>query len=276
MHTFERVIVNALTRGGTEISWAVDHRFPYSAPWTFQVQWADHADAREEDWEDVGSPLVNILSIIDSEQRYFSKQPDSVYRVRLTVAEGTAISDPVRALGGWNRKDFLLAREIARREYLLLDKFTGTDGKLFAKRRSGATCDAEGCIDWNTGEVTKTDCETCYGTKYKHGYYAASTVWVGEQNTESRLKRDPNVGQQNNKTMQARVFAYPQLQAEDFWVNPYTDERWFIQTISELATVRGVVITWGVEMRLINPDNIVYTLPLDWDGGASSSSSSSS
>lgn len=270
MYLFERVLVNTLTPTWTEIVWAVDRRFPYAQPWTFQPQWAPHADTADEEWEDVGSPTA-LTTAIDPVQRYYSKQPDSVYRVRLSCADGVGYSDPVRALGSWNKKEYLLAREICRREYLMLKKYTGTEGKYFARRRSGTKCPV--CLDWNTGEVINSECEVCFGVGLTGGYYPASTVWIGEDNVSSRIQTDPNAGQKNDQTQKGRMVAYPQAQTEDFWANPTTGERWFLQTIAEAAAVRGIPLVWNVELRLAPADSPVYSLPLDWNGGLGSSSS---
>ncbi len=263
---FDRVIVTPHILGGSSVTWELDDKIDVEGPYAFYLEWAEHPDA---EWVEVAGPAADSI-LVDTEQRRFSKLPHSVYRVRLETPTGLLYSDVNPLMGSWNRHDFLIAREVIRREYLALKRYTGTRGRYLARKQWGEVCTE--CTDYDTGQVTDAHCPTCFGTGIVGGYHAASDLWLGEDLKADREKREDGVGMVANIAQMARAVACPFLTSEDVWISLATDERWAIQQKRKLVMLRGKPLVWNVELRLVPPSDVIYTIPQDWDGGASSSS----
>lgn len=250
---FERVFVTPSFTDTTVVSWQLDARYTsFDQPYAFYIEWAPHINA---DFEEVAGPTTSNV-LYDDEPRRLSKAPQSVYRVRLDVAGNSYYSDPDDGMGQWNRHDYLLAREIIRREYLLAQSYAGVAGQLLAQRHFGHACTR--CIDFNTDEPTDGDCELCFGTGFLGGYYPPSLLYVIPQPKTHRESQDATRGTVADRVMTARIVAHPTLVSRDVWVNPETAERWVIQTKQEVTAIRGKVLIWNVELRLLELSSIIY------------------
>ena len=265
---FDRVILTPHMLGGTIATYWLDNRAVIAAevqgPYNFYLEWAEHPD---DDFITVAGPSVDNI-LIDTEQRRWSKLPHSVYRIRLEASNGVFYSDVNPVTGELNRHDWLIAKEIIRREYLRLQRYVGTEGLYLGRMQWGPLCTE--CTDYNTEMVSNPNCTTCYGTGFIGGYYPASTLWVGEDRTNVRSQRQDGVGVVNDQSQTARVVAFPFLTAQDVWVNPTTGERWIIQTKQEVAAMRGKPLIWDIELRLEQPGSIIYSIPLTSDSSSSS------
>jgi hypothetical protein len=265
---FDRVVVMPHTRGGSVVTfWLDSRRFVVAGPYTFYLEWAEHPDA---DFEEIAGP-TSENTLTDSEQRRFSKLPHSVYRVRVTTPSGDFYSAPHLVMGNWNRHDYLVAREVVRREYLLLARYSGTRGIYLGRKQWGEICTA--CADYNTDMPTDSHCTTCYGTGFVGGYHSPSVLYLGEDRLSVRAERKENIGVVNDQMQTVRAVACPFLTAKDVWANLETGERWSIERKRELVALRGAPLVWAVEIRMIEPNAIEYDIPLESSGDASSSSS---
>ncbi len=270
-HVWSRVSANALTEGGTTVSWYMDTRFNDPGPWSFQLQWAAHPD---DEFVNVGAPTASFFAV-DSNQRHWAKQLNSVYRVVLVADSGNVYTSPqISALEGWSYRDFRIAREIVRKEYLLLRKFTSARGLLFSQKMWGETCDV--CVDPTTGETMDGKCLTCFGTRIVGGFYAPSTLRISLDNPPNdKIARSENRGTVHDMVRMGRFVAIPEITARDFWVDLDDDRRYRIQSRRTVAAIRGRPIVQVAELRLAPATDIIYQLPQDWDGGVAASSSSS-
>lgn len=255
---FDRVVITPHMRGGSTVSWWLDaKRFKVEGPYIFFLEWAEHPDA---DFVQVAGPTADSV-LVDSEQRRFSKLPHSVYRVRVNTPIGDYYSASHLVMGNWNRHDYLLARDVIRREYLQLIRYTGTRGVYLARKQWGELC--TDCTDYHTEMVTNSHCAVCYGTGFVGGYHNASQLYLGEDRTAVRGQRKDGIGVVTDQVQIVRAVACPFLTAKDVWVNLDTDERWSIEQKRELVAMRGVPLVFGVELRLIEPSSIVYDVALE-------------
>lgn len=63
----------------------------------------------------------------------------------------------------------LRSREVSRREWLLLKKFTGVQSVIYKRRTFGKRCPE--CWDPITEKTIKDKCPTCLGTSFEGGYF---------------------------------------------------------------------------------------------------------
>lgn len=94
------------------------------------------------------------------------------------------------------------------------------------------------------------------------GYYAPVSLWMDEDRTPTRARREDGVGVVADQTQTARAVACPFLNAKDLWFNVTTGERWIVQSTHEIVSVQGKPVVYAVELRLAHPASIIYDLPL--------------
>lgn len=270
--------------GGTLIAWDMQETFFAKGPLHFFI---DFGRAGTDHWETLNqTPVVDGCVYMDSEQRYWDHLVSFYYRIRLVLPNeidpltGTCkvyVSQPWIGNGVWSKRDWLIAREICRKEYLLQKKRTNLTavGYLLKRKRFGVRCNH--CIDRNTDEVVNPMCLHSYGTKFLGGYYPAIPFTVTAAAPWKReFKRDGQVSMRNDIIRQTRAVAYPFLDTGDIYVRRDSGERFYIHSIEQIAEVGGIPIVVSPELRLAPDTDIAYKVPLEGTPSSSSSSSDSS
>lgn len=280
---FKRVQVLMEPLGGHKIAWELNDGFNYPGPYHFYVDFG--RSASHDEWEVLNSsPIVDECLFSDYKQRHWDSLADFYYRVRLVlptiVDELTGLpkvfySHPQQANGIWSKNDWLIARDICRKEYLVQKKRTNltSQGYLLKRRRWGQLCDK--CREFDTGQVQNSRCSSCYGTGYVGGYFKAVDFTVtcdGGWSRGFQLSIDTNVTNIVQKI--GRAVAYPYLDTRDVYVRRDNGERYIIGKIKSLAELGGIPLVVSTELLLAPVTDIVYNIPLS--GGSSSISSLSS
>ena len=276
---FDRIQVLPQASGGHTLAWGLRPDFRASGPFHFYVEFG-RAGMQDEDWEALNrSPIVNDCTYFDSKQRYWDHLPDFYYRLRLVLPgqlvdglPAVHLSQLQQANGIWSKRDWLQARDIARKEYLLQRKRTNKTavGWLLKRRRWGEPCTR--CLDHDTQEVQDGGCPVCYGTGYRYGYFPALYfVATMDAPWNREFKRDPNLGTINQVVRQGRAVAYPYTDTNDVFVRQDTGERYYVNAISTLAEIGNIPVITGLELRLAPVTDVIYQVPLL--GEASSSGS---
>ena len=117
-------------------------------------------------------PLSNTNFLADTTTEDFSIFKKSYYtvEVRLPSPDGRYIKSCSTT---WeNRRGTLQelrAREVTRREKILLNKFVGIDSLVFRRKYFGERCPQ--CWNPVIEKVTQDHCPTCYGTSFLGGYF---------------------------------------------------------------------------------------------------------
>lgn len=262
MSVFRRVWVDNIMRGGSIIFWEMAGSFVDPGPWVFQAQWGRTVNGP---WTDVAvAPTVDTYYTLDPNGHLYAKQIDLYYRVWVQTGAGrTHYSEATRADGGMPARDWALAREIVRKEYLYYMKSPGgVRGCLLKRRNWGDRC--EECTDYDSGEVSKPKCYTCYGTGIVGGYYPPLSYWMlWQQPRQHRIRRDEQRGMMNDQSMRTRAVAYPYVESGDVWVSADNDRRWIINTVEEASIIRTRPVILNLELRLAPASSIIYDLPLE-------------
>jgi len=221
------------------------------------------------EWELVTS-VADTIGAVDPEQNLSSVYLDLYYKVVLETADDTYESRAVRADGGLPKRDWLYGRDIIRKEHLSSVKGLGVKGYLLKRKWWGPRCPV--CTDFNTGEVTSSECDTCYGTGIVGGYYDPVLSWI-KMNTHSRQASVETMsGHTDVKTVKARFVAYPYLTVGDVWINADSDERYIIgdaNPIAVSAQIRSKPLIQTPDMGLVSSSDILYSIPVDSSGAGS-------
>jgi len=261
---FDRVIVSHIIAGPTRILWTLMDGFTDPGPLEFQLQVGTTNSNDSDDWEDVGLPVIDQYSAIDDEQRVWGKTNYTHYRVQLTTPVGVYLSAPESGMGILDRRSWRLARDMARsKKQAMRIGDAGQRGFLLKRRWTGENCPV--CLDYQTHEVRNPQCETCYGTGKRCGYYyPMSCIWaeLSPRAKRTALDNGQSRGTVNDVVVQAVMLMVDLLDEEDIWVSEKTDDRYFVHQVSHISEMRGVPIVANVELRLIPFTHIAYAIPI--------------
>lgn len=276
---FKRIQIVTQPLGGSFIAWELFSNFKAPGPFHF---YADFGRSGTTEWEPLSSdPVVDACFTVDPARRYYDHLADFSYRVRLVLPnlqdnEGNCtvhISQPQQANGLWSKRDWLLAREIARKEYLYQRKRTNLTavGILLKRRRWGVVC--EDCKEFDTGEVQARWCPNCYGTGFEGGFFKGVDFTVTmDAPWQREFKRHPQKSMTNNIIRHGRAVAYPYVDSDDIYVRKDNGERYYVHAIRQEAEVGGIPVVVSIELRLAPSTDLAYTVPLT--GGSYSSDGS--
>lgn len=258
---FKRLKVSYMVGGGARISWEMTRYFTDPTPHDYQLQCSHGGIAEADDWENIGSVQRDVFFLVDPRKRMYGKTGTLYYRLLLTTPNGSYTSPLDAAITTPNEYGRILYDEIVRKEMLRHRLFGSVRGYLLKARRYGTVCS---CVDALTGEVTESQCATCYGTGYVTGYYPpVPCVYSDAPPDHSRESRNLQVtGTERPTRMQCRFLCEPPIVQGDVFVELHADQRYYAHTVRELAEWRSVAIVADVELRLAPFSDVVYTIPI--------------
>lgn len=274
---FAQVDVQYLGNNGAYICWRLAGDAVYFAgEYHFFV---DFGWPATDNWITLNEqPVVDDCCYYDVCKRNWATLIEAYYRVRLVLPGvpgcPTFKSQPVRANGVLDRRDWLVAREIIRKEYVQ-QKYEGTRGHLLVRKKFGQACPR--CLDWDTKEVTDSDCPTCYGTGLVGGYYPAVpyTITVDGGWNRRIVDGDPPRGTASDIVKRGRVILYPAIDTRDVWVRGDNGERYIVDNYTVIAQIKSLPLVAQATIKLAPMTDIVYSIPLVPNPSSSLSSISS-
>lgn len=256
-----------MVRGVTRVWWQLEKLFKEPGPYVFQLQFGRTGLRDATDWVDVGQPVTNGYFALDPAWREGGYTLMTHYRVKLTTPQNVYVSQAANAFGELTERDWLLAREIIRKEQLR-HKLASIPGYLIKPMRYGVPCPR--CRDQLSSEVTDANCPVCNGTGFEVGYHPAQAMqcWdLSPQNEQSDVG-EPKGTTRENPYVEARVIGFPGLNKDDIWINGSSDERWVVETIQISAAIRGVPIVYQVRMGLVPFSNTIYAVEVGGEPAA--------
>jgi hypothetical protein len=257
-----------MTRGSSRVWWQLERLFRDEGPYVFQLQYGRTGLRDASDWKNIGAPVVNGYFALDPEWRETGYDMTSHYRVVLTTGNGTYVSQAASCYGELTEKDWLLAREIIRKEQLR-NRMVSVPGYLIKFLRYGTPC--KRCRDQLTEELTDADCPVCSGSGFETGYHPPVPMqcWdLSPQVIQEQIDNNVKGTTRENPYVNARVIGFPALNKYDVWVNGSSDERWTIDTIQVAAAIRGVPIVYQVRMGLLPFNHAIYAVEVGGEPAA--------
>ena len=265
---FGRIQIITHPLGGNLIAWSLQPTFRAEGHYHFFV---DFGRAGSDEWETLNKePIVDDCFFSDPRQHHWDHLVDYYYRVRLLLhSEMNAdhacrvfISQPQQANGLWNRRDWLIARDIVRKEYLLQRKRTNMTsiGYLLKRKRFGQRC--KRCSEPDTDEVQNAKCAICFGTGFVGGYFPGIDFRVTTGEWDREFKRDPEISNRNDIMKEGRAVAYPYVDTNDVWYRKDNGERYYVNRIKTIAELGNIPIIVSLELRLAPVTDIIYTIPV--------------
>lgn len=249
-----------MIRGASRIWWELEPLFHEPGPYTFQLQYGHTPLSDAVDWTNVGTPVTNGYYALDKGWRDGGTELLTHYRVTLTTPENIYVSQPASCFGELTERDWLLSREIIRKEQLR-HRLVSVPGYLLKQYRYGKPCPQ--CRDPLTQEPTDNNCRICNGTGFEVGYHPPLAVqcWdLSPATIDEKVDAQVKGSTRENAYVTARVLGFPALNLRDIWVNGSSDERWQVERIKVAAAVRNVPVVYEVTMGLMPFNNSIYAV----------------
>lgn len=182
--------------------------------------------------------------------------------------EGWLKGPDVTALDSLSRREYMLTREIMRREYQAMSGPYGNGLRAlhYVPKTTGA---AAPHTDPETGQVLGPDCPDAalkgYGTLWAGGFHPPVQTWVRlvTMTPQGRPDREDATGAYSKSDVHLRLLAYPKPDKGHVIVLPASDRRYVIGASVLPFFLRGAVpVFWEADASLLNNDDIRYLLPL--------------
>lgn len=222
--------------GGFLYSWEVDGGFNDPAPWCFEVQ---KGSTEQGPWETISPRLVNTIAWKDrGGKSLYGKSNVLYFRVALETPRGRYFSHAVQPYGYLSRREYLLAREIIRRETLRAKVLAGVECDVYIRSVFGPKCTH--CIDPVTGDVRDSNCRHCLGTGRDPAYFGPFKMMISFSTDAAHSKHNSNDGTHEIRTFEAMAIGNPVLKKGDVVVDTRQDKRYVVGIASVVSEVRRV------------------------------------
>ena len=222
--------------GGFLYSWEMAGGFDDPAPWIFIVQ---RGPSDNGPWETISPELVNVIAWKDEGGKNLVGKSNTLYfRVVLRTSRGEYFSHAIQPYGDLTRREYLLAREIIRREALRARVLAGVECDMYIRSTFGPRCTF--CIDPVTGDVRDSNCKKCFGTGRYPAYCGPHRMMLSFSPDVSHVKQNSNDGTHETRTFEAIAIGNPVLKKGDVIIDKAQDKRYVVGVASVVSEVRRV------------------------------------
>jgi len=243
---------------GHMFTWQVPDTFASPRPWTFSIEVSP--DGLSE-WSTVVSDLVNVFAWQQpNKPGKHDSDLDPFYRVVLVTGDDLMYTSAVKGCyGDLPKRDYLIAKEMMRKELLMLRKSSGVICELWKRMKTGIKC--QYCTDAVTGETISTKCPYCLGAKYEGGYTGPYEVWASFSPRKSDKKFEAGgYGLTDSQQFTVKLIGHPFINSGDVVVDKLADRRYSIQVIDSLVEVRRVPILTTCAATELSMSDMAYKL----------------
>ena len=222
---------------GFVFNWELNDSFSAPGPFAFRIQMAPTPTGP---WETISEPVIDSYYWAD-ERKPVGKTAARNYRVTMVDADGVQYaSEPVLPAGDLDLREFLIAREILRKEELNARMMAGVRGQVWIAAEYGTKCPK--CLDPITGHVRNSHCSKCHGTGFYPSHYGPFTMWLSFSQNQNGMTHDEVGGTKDDKQFSVRAIGTPRLKKNDVIRDTRTGKMFYIQAVSNAAELRRIPI----------------------------------
>lgn len=243
--------------GGFLFAWEIAGDFNAKAPWKFYVQ---EAQSPTGEWKDISTELENKFIWQEDKRPRINKSVVLYFRIKLIADRKTYYSDVYTPYGDLTKKEFLIAKDIMRREILHASKMAGVETQVYINSNWGPRC--QECLDPITGMVRDGHCKYCLGTGRDPAYHGPYNMWAvfsGDTN-HTYQEGQGGIGNVEPKSFQVRVIGSPVLKKNDVVIDSRTDKRYYIDKVDIVAELRRIPVVQSLTVHEAPVTDIVYKL----------------
>lgn len=212
--------------------------------WSIPTAWGNcsfniyKSDSRVGNFLQVNlTPLIGTNFFKDTTTLQYSKYNEDWYIIEAVLSNGKRIQSNATTWAN-NRSSWvqIRAREIQRREYFLLSRYTGVKSFILRRKTYGQRCLE--CWNFDLEKVMSDKCKACLGTSFEGGFWPA---------VESYIQYDPSpndlsytyFGKFEQNEVMAWTISIPEVIARDLIYRPSDGALYYIKNWkdTELQTV---------------------------------------
>ena len=244
---------------GFQFVWGMLPTFNDPYPWVFQIEGAPTPDG---DWENISPQLVNIFSWSSPPLPKVNKSAVWYFRVKLETTVGKYMSQVVQPYGDITKREFLIARDIMRREVLHASRLAGTMAKVLLKANWGCKCTY--CTDPIDGRTRNSNCPHCVGTGFEHPYHGPYDMWVlFSADQQHQMVESPQTGTIEPKNFSVRALGNPVLKHNDIVIDVRSNKRYYISNSAVIGEIRRIPITQQLSLSEAAITDPIYKLDVN-------------
>lgn len=255
---FTRFDIYPSYAAGFRFTWAITGALADPLPWKYVVQ---EGPSNEGPWTAISPVLSNTLTWSDNIKRVVSKDLLLFFRVQLTTGTHTYFSFVKTPYADVNRREYLIVKDIMRREVLQQDDMAGVQAKLWIRATFGPKC--TNCRDPVTGEVSTTTCRYCLGVGRLPPYYGPYSVWATFSPSGRNLELKPDgTGLQQAYTWTVRMIGFPYVKDKDIVLDIKSDKRYIVDGVNnelEIRRVPVIQLLHSMELPVTDPAYLLGT-----------------
>lgn len=221
--------------GGFLFMWETAGDFNVKPPWEFHVE---ESVSISGPWVDISGPVIDRFMFKDKKHRLINKSAVLYFRVRLNTEENTYFSSVIQPYGDLDRKDFLIGREIMRKEILHMKGMAGVACSLYSISTFGPWCTK--CRDPLTGDIRNSKCKFCVGTGRLNPYNGPYDSWMTFSEDKQHVNQDDGAGTFEHKMFSVRLVANPVVKKNDVIIDRGSDKRYYVNQAAVVAEIRRI------------------------------------
>lgn len=223
---------------GFVFRWELNDSFSAPGPFAFVIQMAPTPAGP---WESISGSIVDMYYWADT-RKPVGKTAARNYRVVMVDGDGKSYaSESVLPCGDLSLSEFLIAREVLRKEELNARRFSGVRGQVWISAEYGTKCPA--CLDPITGQVRDSHCKKCHGTGFYPSHYGPFDMWFQfSQKRNHGASHDEVGGTKDDKPFSVRAVGTPRLKKNDVIRDTATGKMYYIQDVTNAAEIRRIPV----------------------------------
>jgi hypothetical protein len=223
---------------GFTFVWEMQGDFVAPAPWIFTIQ---QSQVFNGPWTTISPGLTNVQRWTDNTHRAVSKDAVLYFRVTLTTPKTVYYSDPVAPYGEVNRREWLIIKDIMRREVLQARTLAGVTCRIWIRSVVGAKCTV--CLDPVTGGITNSACPSCFGVGKVPPYHGPYDAWCTfTPKSTDTVQGEGGAGTRQPVSHQVRMVVAPYMKDGDIVIDVHQDKRYYVDQVAIQTELRRVPI----------------------------------
>jgi len=236
--------------------WELNESFSAPPPYAFVVQMAPTPSGP---WKSISGSLIDTYYWAD-ERKPVGKTASRNYRVVMVDGDGASYaSESVMPFGDLGLREFLIAREILRKEELNARMMAGTRGQVWISAEYGTKCPK--CLDPITGQVRDSHCRRCHGTGFVPSHYGPFDMWLSFSQSQHGMSHDEVGGTKDDKPFSVRAIGTPRLKKNDVLRDVASGKMYYIQSVANAAEIRRIPIVQQLTVSEAATTDQCYDLP---------------
>lgn len=185
-------------------------------------------------FERINSEPIRDKYWSDPKPEAYSLFRKNYYQVEAVLVNGAIFRSKAET---WENKrsDWveLRAREITRREKLLLRKFVGVKTLWFSRKTYGPRCSR--CWSHDLEKVQDSHCPVCYGTGFEGGFLPGKEVLLHYDTNPDNIIVDPVAGNTEQNMISAWTVAFPNMTSRDLVLRQSDASIFRIEEVTETS-----------------------------------------